>query len=573
MLVALLGVLALGAWGAYAVFAASAPPTPTLTASPNVSPTNSGTETFTFSSSGATSYLCSLNNAAFATCTSPKTYGSTSSPLANGSYTFKVEASDKNGHLSSPASYSWVVDRTAPPAPSITAKPSNPTSSTSASFSFSDSEAGVSFLCNLDGAAYATCASPVSYSNLALGSHSFFVEAKDAAGNVSTATSYTWQVVPPTPTITAKPANPTNVTSASFSFTDTLAGVTYVCALDTATFTACASPQSYPGPLAQGSHTFQVKAVSGSSQSAAASYTWTIDTTPPPTPSIIYKPASLSNTTSPTFAFSDSESGVSYLCKLDGGAYLACSNPVTYSGLSQGSHSFSVEAKDAAGNVSAPTATYPWTIDSIPPPVPVLTYMPDDPNGDGIAAFDWTESESGTTFQCSIENGKFTDCPPGEGHMARYILDVSNDGTHQFAVRAYDAAGNFGETGYSWKVLHAVNVVADGNAVGLLYPGGPTREIALVLHNPNNFPVTINYINVTVKSSPTGCDGSAASVAIQQSNVGNEPNPVTVTVPANSNLALPSGNATRPTIRLLDNGNQDACKGSFTLSYLATGSK
>jgi hypothetical protein len=579
MLVALLGVLALGGFGAYAVFAATAPPTPTLSESPSVSPTNSATETFTFSSSGATSFLCSLNGATFATCTSPKTYGSASSPLANGSYTFKVEASDKNGHLSSPATYSWVVDRTAPPVPSITAKPSDPTSATSASFSFTDSEAGVSFLCKLDGAAYASCTSPVSYSSLALGSHTFSVQAKDAAGNISSAASYTWSVVPPTPTITSKPANPTNQTSATFTFSDTLAGVTYVCALDTTSFTACSSPTPYSG-LTQGSHNFQVKAMSGSNQSAAASYTWTVDTTAPPTPSIIYKPASLSNTTSPTFAFSDTEAGVSYLCKLDSGLYLACSNPVTYSGLAQGGHSFSVEAKDAAGNISSATTTYTWTIDSIPPPAPVLTYKPDDPNGDGIAAFDWTESESGTTFQCSIENGKFTDCPPGEGHMARYILNVSNDGTHQFAVRAYDAAGNFGETDYSWKVLHAVNVVADGNAVGLLYPGGPPQEIALVLHNPNNFPVTINYINVSVKSftyapSASGtCDGSTASIEIQQSNVGNGLTPVTVTVPANRDLALPSGGATRPTIRLLDNGNQDACKnGTFTLSYLATGSK
>jgi hypothetical protein len=573
-LAALLGVLALGVWGAYAVFAASAPPTPTLSASPSTSPTNAATETFTFSSSGATSYLCSLNNASFATCTSPKTYGSASSPLANGSYTFRVEASDKNGHLSSPASYAWVVDRTAPPAPSITAQPANPTAATSASFSFSDSEAGVSFQCKLDASAYATCTSPTSYSGLVLGSHTFSVQAKDAAGNVSAAASYTWSVVPPTPTITAKPSNPTNQTSATFSFSDTLAGVTYVCALDTSTFSSCSSPQNYAGPLAQGSHTFQVKAVSGGSQSTPASYTWTVDTTPPPTPTIIAKPASLSNTTSPTFAFSDSESGVGYLCKLDGGAYLACTNPVTYSGLSQGSHSFSVEAKDAAGNVSAPTATYTWTIDSIPPPAPAIAYKPDDPNGDGIANFDWTESESPVTFACSIENGKFTDCPSGAGHMARYIVDVSNDGTHQFAVRAYDAAGNFGETDYSWKVLHAVNVVVYGDAVGLLYPGGPTRTIALTLHNPNNFPLTVNYIQVTVKSSPPGCDSSPASLDIRQSNVGNGPNAVTITVPANSDVTLPSGNATRPTIRLLDNGNQDACKnGTFTLGYLATGSK
>jgi hypothetical protein len=570
----MLGVLAaaavVGGLVAAAV-AASTLPSPTITAAPS-NPSNSQSASFSFTGAGSgMTYECALDSTtAYSACTSPKSY----SGLAAGSHTFRVRVKDKTKY-SNPTSYTWTIDLTAPPAPSITAKPATTTSATSASFSFTDSEAGVVFLCKLDSAAYAACTSPQNYPGpLALGSHTFSVEAKDAAGNISAATSFTWSIVPPTPTITAKPANPTNQTSASFSFTDTMSGVSYVCALDTSTFTSCSSPQNYAGPLAQGSHTFQVKAVSGSNQSTPASYTWTIDTTPPPTPSIIYKPASLSNTTSPTFGFSDTESGVSYLCQLDGGAYVACANPTTYSGLSQGSHSFSVKAKDAAGNISSGAASYNWTIDSIPPPAPVLTYMPDDPNGDGIANFDWTESESGTTFKCSIENGQFTACPSTSDHMARYIVDVSNDGTHQFAVRAYDAAGNFGEANYSWKVLHAVNVVADGNAVGLLYPGGPTRTIALVLHNPNNFPVTISYINVSVKSTPTACDGSAASIDIQQSNVGNGSNPVTVTVPANSNLALPSGSATRPTIRLLDNGNQDACKnGTFTLSYLAKGSK
>jgi hypothetical protein len=563
-LVALLAVLGVG-FGA--AFGASTVTAPTITSGP-ANPTNATSASFSFTGAATgMTYECALDSTtAFAACTSPKSY----SGLAAGSHTFRVRVKDKTKH-SDPTARTWVIDVTPPPAPSITAKPTNPTSATSASFSFSDTEAGASFLCKLDAAVYAACASPKNYSGpLALGSHTFSVQAKDAAGNVSGATSYTWSIVPPTPTITAKPANPTNQTTASFSFSDTLAGVTYICALDTSTFTSCSSPQNYAGPLAQGSHTFQVKAVSGSSQSAAASYTWTVDTTPPPTPTIVFKPASLSNTTSPTFAFSDSESGVSYLCQLDGGTYLACANPTSYSGLSEGNHSFSVQAKDAAGNVSTGAGSWSWTIDSIPPPEPVLGTKPDDPNGDGIANFDWTESEAGATFKCSIENRPFSACTS----PYRTIVDVSNDGTHQFAVRAYDAAGNFGETDYSWKVLHAVNVVADGNAVGQLYPGGPTRPIALTLHNPNNFPVTISAITVTVSASPPGCD-AATNVVVQPSNVGNGPSPQTVTVSANSNLTLPSGTASAPTIRLLNlPSSQDACKnGAFTLSYLATGSK
>jgi hypothetical protein len=576
-LVLLGGLVAAGAVAGLSTVAlgASAPPTPTIASFP-ANPTNSTSATFTYTSSGAVTFLCKRDGAAsFTTCPNA---GITYSGLAAGPHTFQVEAADKNNHLSSPASYSWVVDMTAPVAPSITAKPTDPSAVTSPSFSFADIEAGVSFLCRLDAAAYVACTSPTSYASLALGSHTFSVEAKDAAGNVSAATSYTWSIAPPTPTITAKPANPTNQTSASFSFTDTLAGVSYVCALDTPTFTACTSPKNYPGPLAQGSHTFQVKALSGANQSVAASYTWTVDTTLPPAPTITAKPASLSNTTSPSFSFTDSEAGVGFLCKVDAGAYVACASPTGYSGLAQGGHSFSVEAKDAAGNVSAGADSWTWTIDSIPPLPPVLTTKPDDPNGDGIANFDWT-AEAGATFTCSIENGSFTACPNTSEHAAHYIVDVSNDGTHQFAVRAFDAAGNFSTTSYSWKVLHAINVVVDGDAVGgLLYPGGPAREIALTLHNPNNFPLTISLITVAVSTvsgaSPPGCTG-AANVHLEQSNVGNGPSPQTVTVPANSNLSLPSGAATRPTIRLMDTGlNQDACKnGTFTLSYLAKGSK
>ena len=112
VLAALLGVLALGAWGAYAVFAASGPSTPTITPTPSTSPTNSATESLAFTSSkDATSLQCSLNGSAFAACTSPKVYGTPSSPLAEGAYTFQVKALDKNNNASAAATYSWTVDR------------------------------------------------------------------------------------------------------------------------------------------------------------------------------------------------------------------------------------------------------------------------------------------------------------------------------------------------------------------------------------------------------------------------------------------------------------------------------
>src|SRR5256885_2203297 len=69
-----------------------------------------------------------------------------------------------------------------------------------ASFSFTATEAGSSFACQLDGGAFAPCVSPRSYSGLADGNHSFQVRATDPAGNTDpTPASYAWTVDTTTP--------------------------------------------------------------------------------------------------------------------------------------------------------------------------------------------------------------------------------------------------------------------------------------------------------------------------------------------------------------------------------------
>jgi len=95
--------------------------------------------------------------------------------------------------------------------------------------------------------------------------------------------------VPPDTTITGNPTNPSNSTSATFTFTGsdnvTPAGnLTFQCQLDNGGFSACTSPRTYTG-LAAGSHTFQVRAIDGANNTdpTPASYTWTVDATGPNT--------------------------------------------------------------------------------------------------------------------------------------------------------------------------------------------------------------------------------------------------------------------------------------------------
>src|SRR5207247_1669164 len=158
--------------------------------------------------------------------------------------------------------------------------------SSSASFSFTATEAGSSFACRLDSGAFTPCVSPRSYSALGFGSHSFQVRATDAAGNTDpTPASYTWTVGFPTPpdttppdtTITAAPPAVSTSSSASFSFTATEAGSSFACRLDSGAFAPCPCTTRYRA-LGFGSHSFQVRATdpAGNTDPTPASYTWTV---------------------------------------------------------------------------------------------------------------------------------------------------------------------------------------------------------------------------------------------------------------------------------------------------------
>src|SRR5437867_8510081 len=258
---------------------------------------------------------------------------------------------------------------TTPPDTSITAAPPARSNSSSASFSFTATEAGSTFACQLDASAFAPCASPQSYSGLADGSHSFQVRATDPAGNTDpTPASYTWTVdtTPPDTTTAARPPARSNSSSASFSFTATEAGSSFACRLDASAFAPCVSPQSYSG-LADGSHSFQVRATdpAGNTDPTPASYTWTVDTTPPDT-SITAAPLAVSTSSSASFSFTATEADSTFACQLDGSAFAPCATPQSYSGLTLGTHSFQVRATDPAGNTDPTPASYTWIVVPIP---------------------------------------------------------------------------------------------------------------------------------------------------------------------------------------------------------------
>jgi uncharacterized protein (TIGR03382 family) len=383
--------------------------------------------------------------------------------LSAASHTFTVTATDTAGNVSAPVSFTWTVTVN-PPVASITSTPANPTNQTTASFGFTSSKPGSTFSCKLDSGAAAACTSPTSYTGLGAGSHTFTVTATDTVGNVSAPVSYTWTIdlTSPVASITASPANPTNQTTGNLSFSSNKAGSTFSCKLDSGVAATCTSPRVYSG-LGAGSHTFTVTAADAAGNvSAPASYTWSIDLTPPVVTITAY-PASLTNQTTANLSFSSNKAGTTFTCMLDSGAAVACTSSMSYSGLAVGSHAFTVIATDAAGNASSPVSAT-WTVDTLPPTTTIVSQPPPVTTSTD-ATFAFASSKPGSTFEWLLDGAtSYSALPSNPTVLAGLAL-----GNHNIVVRARDALGNvdLSPASYSWSVVpHTLQFIGGGCASG-----------------------------------------------------------------------------------------------------------
>ncbi len=230
-------------------------------------------------------------------CGSPLTYNL----LPSGEHTFEVRAIDPFDNVDlTPDSYTWTViaappgpDST-PPSTTIVDAPSDPTSETTAVFTFRGSDnstpgPSLTYQCSLDGSPFAACTSPATYPALDVGEHTFEVRGVDVQGNIDpTGATHTWTVVEPDPdttgpdtTIDSGPDLTTVSTDASFAFSSGEDGVTFECSLDDADFEPCTSSADYTG-LEVGAHTFAVRAVDAAlnPDPTPATYQWFVSAPP-----------------------------------------------------------------------------------------------------------------------------------------------------------------------------------------------------------------------------------------------------------------------------------------------------
>jgi large repetitive protein len=422
------------------------PPTPTISGAPP-NPSNSPNASFSFADGDVSATLhCRLDDQAYALCTSPKSY----TGLSAGTHTFAVKAVDAAGNQSPAASRTWTIDLTPPALPTLTSSPPTVTASTSASFAFTDDDATATFLCRLDGAAFSACTSPKAYNGLSAGPHVFDVKARDGAGNESATKSYGWTIDLTNPVVTIDPAtephDPTNATGASFAFTSNKLASTFACQLDAAGFAPCTSPAVYSG-LADRRHRFAVRATDPLGTTGPATvWEWTVDTVAPAAPVVDSAPRNPTNATTATVAFHGVETGLQHACRLDGGAFAACTSPASFSQLADGTHAFAVRSTDAAGN-TGPAGTRGWVIDTRQPHT-TITGRPGAVSSTASASFSFASSEA-ASFACSLDGGGFVPCSSPQSYSGL------NDGGHTFRVRATDLAGNVepAPPAYSWQVM------------------------------------------------------------------------------------------------------------------------
>ena len=336
---------------------------------------------------------------------------------------------------------------TTPPDTTITSGPAqgSTTDDNTPTFAFTSTEAGSTFQCRIDGGAWVSCTSPFTTATLSDAQHTFEVRAIDSSGNVDptpasrtfTVTSVTDTTAPDT-TITAGPSGTTNDSTPTFSFTSTEAGSTFACRIDAGAWVACTSPFT-TAALGDGAHTFEVRAtdVAGNTDASPASRSFTVDTTAPDT-TITDGPTGTTADSTPTFAFTGSGGATSFECRVDAGAWVACTSPFTTATLANGAHTFEVRASDAVGNTDASPASRSFTVSSGDTTAPdtTITAGPSGTTNDSTPTFSFTSTEAGSTFACRIDAGAWVAC------TSPFTTAALGDGAHTFEVRATDVAGN-----------------------------------------------------------------------------------------------------------------------------------
>lgn len=410
------------------------------------------------------------------------------------------------------------------PAPTITGSPTNPTSSTTASFTYTDSQPGVSFRCSLDGSGFSFCPpSGVTYAGLTSRGHTFAVEAVQGV-STSLATTYTWRIDTAGPTITMTfPADHGSYGAATWA-------------------AGCPTP----GICGTAADASSVQSVAVSIYQESSHQYWTGSSLSSYSP--VFNPAS--GTTSWHYGFTPPQAGT---------------------------YTVQIQATDNLGNASTAGARFRYQ--SVTPPAPTITKKPSNPSTDSSPEFQFTDAWwPRISFWCSLDGGAVQPCTgdtdhDGDRHVEGELqLHDLSAGPHCFSVYVMDEAGNDSPpTTYCWTLTSPARTFTVGGDLTTPLAPGVSESLDMTFTNPFSNPITIaagavTSANIAITPNQAGC--AASNFEVSQALT------ATVTIPAHqatplslATLGVPQ--ADWPVITMIDtNSNQDACQdATLTLTY------
>ncbi len=237
-------------------------------------------------------------------------------------------------------------------------------------------------------------------------------------------------------------------------------------------------------PLSEGAHTLTAKAtdITGNQGSASTAFHVTVDTTAPAAPAITNVTDDVApvigavadngttNDTALTIAGTAEAGSTVTIYDTDGttvlGSAIATGGnfTITTSALSQGAHTLTAKATDAAGNEGNASTAFHVTIDTSPPAPPVITDVTDDvPPAIGSVADNGSSNDPAPTITGTAEAGSTVTIYDTDGTTVlgsaiatggNFTITTSAlaDGVHTLTAKATDAAGNQGGASTAFHV-------------------------------------------------------------------------------------------------------------------------
>ena len=433
----------------------TAPVAPTITAPPDNSFQNSTTVTLSGTAeAGATVEVFEGATSRGTVVATGGTWTRSIPSVGEGSHTYTATARDAAGNVSGNSNARTItVDVTAPAAPVIGG--SNSTQNTNTVTLTGTAEPGATVTVLEGATTRGTASAPngawtVTLNSVSDGSHSYVATARDAAGNSSgnsNTRTITVDTTAPAAPVIGGSNGAQNTSTVTLTGTAEANAVVEVFEGATSRGSAVATGGNWTvtvNGVADGAHNYVARATdaAGNVSGSSNTRTITVDTVAPNAP--IIGGANATQNSSTVTLTGTGEAGAT-ITVLEGATTRGTATAtggtwsVTINSVADGSHSYVVTARDAAGNTSGNSNTRTIVVDTVAPNAPVIGGSNGAQNTSTVTLSGTAEAGATVTV---LEGATTRGTATATGGNWTVTINIVADGTHSYVATARDAAGN-----------------------------------------------------------------------------------------------------------------------------------